>query len=62
MKVNCSPEAFVIRDKDYSIISCSPETLIEKKNNIIKTKPIAGTMKKNKNSTRLKAKRFFQQR
>ena len=60
MKVNCSPEAFVIRDKDYSIISCSPETLIEKKKNIIKTKPIAGTMKKNNNSTRLKAKKFFQ--
>ena len=60
MKVNCSPEAFVIRDKNYSIISCSPETLIEKKKNIIKTKPIAGTMQKNKNSTRLKAKKFFQ--
>ena len=61
MKVNCSPEAFVIRDKDYSIISCSPETLIEKKNNIIKTKPIAGTMRRQKNSTRLKAKKYFQQ-
>ena len=61
MKVNCSPEAFVIRDKDYSIISCSPETLIEKKNNIIKTKPIAGTMRRLKNSTRLKAKKYFQQ-
>ena len=60
MKVNCSPEAFVIRDKDYSIISCSPETLIEKKNNIIKTKPIAGTMRRLKNSTRLKAKKYFQ--
>ena len=61
MKVNCSPEAFVIRDKDYSIISCSPETLIEKKNNIIKTKPIAGTMRRQKNSTRSKAKKYFQQ-
>ena len=61
MKVNCSPEAFVIRDKNYSIISCSPETLIEKKNNIIKTKPIAGTMRRLKNSTRLKAKKYFQQ-
>jgi len=60
MKVNCSPEAFVIRDKGYSIISCSPETLIEKKNNIIKTKPIAGTMRRLKNSTRLKAKKYFQ--
>ena len=61
MEVNCSSEAFVIRDKDYSIISCSPETLIEKKNNIIKTKPIAGTMQRKKNSTRLKAKKYFQQ-
>ena len=61
MKVNCSPEAFVIRDKNYSIISCSPETLIEKKNNIIKTKPIAGTMQRTKSSTRLKAKKYFQQ-
>ena len=31
MKVNSSPESFVIRDKDYSIVSCSPETLIDKK-------------------------------
>ncbi len=60
MKVNCSPEAFVIRDKDYSIISCSPETLIEKKKNIIKTRPIAGTMRKQKNSTLLIAKKYFQ--
>ena len=60
MKVNCSPEAFVIRDKDYSIISCSPETLIEKKKNIIKTRPIAGTMRRQKNSTRLIAKKYFQ--
>jgi anthranilate/para-aminobenzoate synthase component I len=61
MKVNCSPEAFVIRDTDYSIISCSPETLIEKKNNIIKTRPIAGTMQKKKKSTKLSAKKYFQQ-
>ena len=31
MRVNSSPESFMIRDKDYSIVSCSPETLIEKK-------------------------------
>ena len=61
MEVNCSPESFIIRDKNYSIISCSPETLIEKKNNMIKTKPIAGTMQRTKNSTRLKAKKYFQQ-
>lgn len=61
MKVNCSPESFLIRDKDYSIISCSPETLIEKKNNIIKTKPIAGTMQRKNDSTRLKAEKYFLQ-
>lgn len=60
MDINCSPEAFFIRDKDYSIISCSPETLIEKKKNIIKTKPIAGTMERKKNTTLLKAKKYFQ--
>ena len=49
MKVNSSPEAFMIRDKDYSIVSCSPETLIQKKGRKIITKPIAGTLKKIKN-------------
>jgi len=37
MRVNSSPESFMIRDKDYSIVSCSPETLIEKKGNKIIT-------------------------
>ena len=46
MKVNSSPESFMIRDNDYSIVSCSPETLIDKKGEIITTKPIAGTLKK----------------
>ena len=46
MKVNTSPESFMIRDNNFSIISCSPETLIDKKKNIIITKPIAGTLKK----------------
>jgi len=59
MKVNTSPESFMIRDKDYSIISCSPETLIDKKNNRIITKPIAGTLKRNKKTTLNKAKSFF---
>ena len=31
MRVNSSPESFMIKDKDYSIVSCSPETLIDKK-------------------------------
>ena len=59
MKVNASPEAFMIRDKDYSIVSCSPETLIYKKGNKIITKPIAGTLKKNKFLTKSKALKFF---
>ena len=46
MRVNSSPESFMIRDKDYSIVSCSPETLIDKKGNKIITKPIAGTLRK----------------
>jgi len=60
MKVNTSPESFMIRDNHYSIISCSPETLINKKNNIIITKPIAGTMKKHKKTTAGMAKKYFE--
>ena len=49
----------MIRDKDYSIVSCSPETLIDKKGNYIITKPIAGTLKKNKKINKTKALNFF---
>jgi len=59
MKLNSSPESFLIRDKDFSIVSCSPETLIDKKGNSIITKPIAGTLRKNKNINKLKALNFF---
>lgn len=59
MKVNASPEAFMIRDKNYSIVSCSPETLIDKKGLNILTKPIAGTLRKNKNLNKNKALSFF---
>ena len=59
MKINSSPEAFMIRYKNLSIVSCSPETLIEKKGNNIITKPIAGTLKKNKNINKFKALNFF---
>ena len=31
VKSNMAPEAFMIKDKNYSIISCSPENLITKK-------------------------------
>ncbi len=59
MKVNSSPESFMIRDKNYSIVSCSPETLIEKKGLKLKTKPIAGTLKKNSRLNKSKALNFF---
>ena len=59
MKINSSPESFMIRDKDYSIVSCSPETLINRVGNFINTKPIAGTLKKNKYTTKSKALKFF---
>ena len=59
MKVNASPESFMIRDKNFSIVSCSPETLIDKKGNSIITKPIAGTLKKTKITSKSKALKFF---
>ena len=54
-----APEAFMIKDKNYSIISCSPENLIDKKNDFITTKPIAGTLKKTKKFNKIKALAFF---
>ena len=59
MRTNSSPESFMIRDKDFSIVSCSPETLIYKKGKKIITKPIAGTLRKNSNINKSKALKFF---
>ncbi len=58
-KSNLAPEAFMIKDKNYSIISCSPENLITKRGNKIFTKPIAGTVKKTKNLSKIKALDYF---
>ena len=58
-KANLAPEAFMIKDKNYSVISCSPETLIEKKGRSIITKPIAGTLKKNASLNKSKALQYF---
>ena len=49
----------MIKDKNYSIISCSPENLITKKGSSISTKPIAGTVKKNKKMNKAKALSYF---
>jgi len=59
VKSNMAPEAFMIKDKNYSIISCSPENLITKQSNFITTKPIAGTLKKSKKLNKVKALAFF---
>ncbi len=56
---NLAPEAFMIKDNNYSIISCSPETLIIKKGSEISTKPIAGTVKKTKQLNKIKALNYF---
>ena len=58
-KTNLAPEAFMIKDKNYSIISCSPENLINKKGSLISTKPIAGTLRKTKKINKRKALNFF---
>ena len=49
----------MIKDKNYSVISCSPETLIEKKGRSIITKPIAGTLKQNVSINKSKALDYF---
>ena len=56
---NLAPEAFMIKDNNYSIISCSPENLITKKGTDISTKPIAGTVKKTKHLNKKKALSYF---
>ena len=58
-KTNLAPEAFMIRDNNYSIISCSPENLITKKGSEISTKPIAGTVKKTKSLNKINALNYF---
>ena len=58
-KSNLAPEAFMIKDKNFSIISCSPENLITKKGLSISTKPIAGTLRKTRNINKQKALSFF---
>ena len=58
-KTNLAPEAFMIKDKNFSIISCSPENIIFKKGSSISTKPIAGTLRKNRKINKSKALKFF---
>ena len=59
MKTNAAPESFMIRDNNFSIVSCSPETLIERNGNKIKTKPVAGTLRKTQSTDMRKALYYF---
>ena len=58
-KSNLAPEAFMIKDENFSIISCSPENLITKNGLNISTKPIAGTLRKTSKINKKKALTFF---
>ena len=49
----------MIKDKNFSIISCSPENLIKKNGLNISTKPIAGTLRKTSKINKKKALTFF---
>ena len=61
MRTNASSESFMIRDHNYSIVSCSPENLINTEGNRIRTKPIAGTLRKTKKTNLSYAIKFFRQ-
>jgi para-aminobenzoate synthetase component I len=48
---NPAPEAFLLLTEDFSILSCSPETVIERKEDHITTRPIGGTYQRKDTSS-----------
>jgi para-aminobenzoate synthetase component 1 len=46
-KSNPAPEAFILQTPTFSIVSCSPETIIQKKDQTVTTRPIGGTYRRN---------------
>ena len=46
MAANPSPEAFVLKWDDFSLVSCSPETVVKKSGLRMETRPIGGTSPK----------------
>jgi para-aminobenzoate synthetase component 1 len=44
---NPAPEAFLLQTPEFSLVSCSPEVVIEKTGNRILTRPIGGTYARN---------------
>lgn len=50
-KSNPAPEAFLLQTPRFSIISCSPEVVIDKKGDVIFTRPIGGTYARESSSS-----------
>jgi len=48
---NPAPEAFLLLTEGFSILSCSPETVIERKGERITTRPIGGTYQRSDSSS-----------
>ena len=48
---NPAPEAFLLLTEGFSILSCSPETVIERKGERITTRPIGGSYQRRDSST-----------
>ena len=42
-QANPAPEAFLLQTPDFSLVSCSPEVVIDKVGQRITTRPIGGT-------------------
>ena len=58
---NPAPEAFLLQTEDFSLVSCSPEVVINRKGKHISTRPIGGTYQRNKNESDSSAiERFLQ--
>ena len=47
---NPSPEAFLLLTPEFSLVSCSPETVIDKKGRNLSTRPIGGTYQRTHSS------------
>ena len=48
---NPAPEAFLLQTEDFSLVSCSPEVVINRTGKHISTRPIGGTYERNKNES-----------
>ena len=60
-QANPAPESFLLQTRKFSLVSCSPEGVINRKGNHISTRPIGGTYERNENKNDSSViKRFLQ--